>query len=189
MSLSLDQGQVRVAGAGGVYVAGTDAAWPTNESTALDPDVWTNLGYCTEDGVTFTFSRTTTDLNAWQGDKLRVLTTAEPASIAFNLMQTSRVNLEVALGGGTTTTISSGHYKYEPPAKGTNTERRYIVEFVDGSYVYRYCIVKAQVEGEVTFQLVRTDAVKYAVQLGILDNGDNAKFFILSNDPALAPGS
>ena len=59
------------------------------------------MGYVTTDGVGFTFSRESDDLDAWQGDKVRVLSSREPMSLTFALMQTNGDTLLLAMGGGT----------------------------------------------------------------------------------------
>lgn len=180
--MPINADEVRVAGAGHVYVAPAGTALPTSPTSALSA-AWTDLGYVTEDGVTFTFSRETTDLNAWQGDKLRVLTTAEPAEVSFALMQSNDVTLPIVFGGGTVTEPSSGSYLFTPPAAGTNTERALVVEFSDGDSIdYRYCISRVQISGEVSFTLTRGEALSYPLTFGILD--DDPKYTILTNDPA-----
>lgn len=179
--MAINADEVRVAGAGHVYVAPAGTALPTSPTAALSA-AWTDLGYVTEDGVSFSFNRDTTDLNAWQGTKLRVLTTAEPAEVSFALMQSNDLTLPVALGGGTVTEESNGLYKFTPPASGTNTERALVVEFNDGSISYRYCISRVQISGEVAFTLTRGEALTYPLTFGILD--DDPKYVILTNDAA-----
>lgn len=183
--MALTQSQVRVAGSGEVYVAPSDTAAPTD--LAALPSAWTGLGYCTTDGVTWTLSRETTDLNAWQGDKLRVLTTAEPVTIEFALMETSPDTLLVALGGGTITP-GTGIATIEPPAKGEgNVAQSCVVDFVDGTIKYRYYIPKVQLEGDVSWQLQRADSLNYSVTFGVLDN--DPKFLVLTDDPAFVGGA
>lgn len=179
--MPINADEVRVAGAGHVYVAPAGTALPTSPSAALSA-AWTDLGYVTEDGVTFTFNRETTDLNAWQGDKLRVLTTAEPAEVSFALMQSNDLTLPIVFGGGTVTEESSGVYKFTPPASGTNTERALVVEFSDNTINYRYCISRVQISGEVSFTLTRGEALSYPLTFGILD--DDPKYVILTDDSA-----
>ena len=190
--MAIDGSEVRVAGAGHVYVAASGTAMPTDMSV-LDPTKWIDLGYVTEDGVGFSFGREVEDLNAWQGDKIRTLSTKEPASCTFSLMQTNATILTVAFGGGTVTeagTAPNVTYTFTPPASGTNTERALVIEFNDGaSITYRYCIPRSQIEGNVDFTLVRSGALTYPLTMGILDNGDKAKFTILSNDPNMKPGA
>jgi len=184
--MAIDGTEVRVAGAGHVYVAPAGTVLPTDTETAL-PATWKDLGYVTEDGVGFSFGRETTDLNAWQGSKIRVLTTSEPVSTNFALMQTNGDVLTVALGGGSiakTGTAPDEVFTFTPPAKGVNTERALVIEFMDGDIVYRYCLPRAKLEGNVEFTLAATDAVTYPITFGVLDA--DPKYTIISNDPNMA---
>jgi hypothetical protein len=183
--MAIDGTEVRVAGAGHVYVAPAGTVLPTDIETAL-PAAWVDLGYVTEDGVGFSFGRETTDLNAWQGSKIRVLTTSEPVSTNFALMQTNGEVLKVALGGGTiakTGTAPDEVFTFTPPGKGVNTERAICIEFNDGDLTYRYNIPRAQIEGNVEFTLTATDAVTYPLTFGVLDA--DPKYTIVSNDPSM----
>lgn len=181
--MAIDGTEVRVAGAGHVYVAPAATALPTDlDALAV---AWVDLGYVTEDGVGFSFGRETTDLNAWQGSKIRVLTTSEPVSVNFALMQTNKDILPVVFGGGSIAT-ATGIYTFTPPAKGVNTERAMVIEFADGDITYRYCLARVQLEGNVEFSLQGTNAVTYPITFGVLDNGDDPKYTIISDDAALA---
>lgn len=189
--MAIDGSEVRVAGAGHVYVAPKGTALPTDLS-ALDSK-YVDLGYVTEDGVAFSFGREVEDLNAWQGDKIRTLSTKEPATVAFALMQTNATIMTVAYGGGEITeqgTAPNKTYTFTPPKSGTNTERILVIEFSDGADItYRYVIPRSQIEGNVDYTLTRAGALTYPLTMGILDNGDAAKFTIISNDPHMAPGA
>ena len=187
--MAIDGSEVRVAGAGHVYVAPAGTTLPTDLSPLAA--TWVDLGYVTEDGVGFSFGREVEDLNAWQGDKIRTLSTKEPASCNFSLMQTNATILTVAFGGGEVTeNVDKNVFTFTPPKSGTNTERSLVIEFNDGTAItYRYVIQRSQIEGNVDFTLVRSGALTYPLTMGILDNGDKPKFTIISNDPKMAPGS
>ena len=180
--MALDGTEVRVAGTGNVYFAPTGSTLPTDIATALDA-AFIDAGYISEDGVTFTLGRETEDLNAWQGSKVRVLTTGEPKTIEFTLMQSNKENIPFILGGGTISGAAS-EYKYTPPAKGTNTERAMVVEFTDGAVTYRYVFPRVQLEGEVSFSLTANGAVEYPTTWGVLDA--TPAYEILTNDDAWA---
>jgi hypothetical protein len=184
--MAIDGTEVRVAGGGHIYVAPEGTAIPADLSPL--PVAWVDLGYVTENGVSFSFGREVTDINAWQGDKVRVITTKEPASCKFELMQTNATVMQVAFGGGTITE-AAGIYTFTPPKTGVNTTRALIIEFADGDDKYRYCIPRSQLQGNVDYSLTRNGAVTYPLEMGILDNGDNAKYSIISNDPAMKPGT
>ena len=186
--MALDGTQVRVAGAGHVYIGELSAVAPTDTETAVGAD-WKDLGFVTEDGVAFTFGRETEDLNSWQQDKVRVLTLRAPKNVEFSLMQSSKDVLTTAFGGGTVTTNpsqndGSDEHKFTPPGDDVNTERSLLIEFSDGDVTYRYYFPRVQVEGEVTFTLTRSGAVTYPINFGVLAN--TPPYEIFSNDPAMA---
>lgn len=161
--MALNAEAVRVAGTGEVYFAAENTAAPTNATSALAAD-WKGLGYTSTDGVQFTLSRNTTDLDAWQGSKLRVVTNSEPVTLTFRLMETKSETLLLAFGGGTL----AGDGTYVPPEEGTNTVRAICVDFTDGTLDYRYYFPRVQVEGDVSFALTRSAEVGYDVTLGVL---------------------
>lgn len=181
--MALNQQAVRVANTGSVYVAAELTPMPPDLDTLASP--WAELGYVTTDGVTFTISRETSDLNAWQGDKIRVLTTAEPMTVEFALMETTPNTLVTALGGGTieTTGTAPDVVTTYTPEKGANTIRAMVIEFVDGAVSYRYCLPRVQIEGDVSWQLLRSDSVNYPLTFGVLDA--DPKYTIISNDPEM----
>ena len=179
MAISADE--VRVAGTGRVYTAPKGTALPTTVDSALPAD-WTDLGYVTTDGVSFTFSRETEDLAAWQGDKIRVLSLSEPKMVEFTLMQTDAAVLETAFGGGTVET-NAGVTTYTPPLRGENVERSMVIEFLDDDITYRYAFGRVQQEGDVNFVLTREGAVEYPVTFGVLEA--TPAYTIITNDPAM----
>lgn len=172
-----DATQVRVAGAGKVYAAPEGSTLPTDPTSAPDA-AFVELGYVTTDGVTFTHSRETEDLDAWQGSKVRVLTLAEPTTVGFALMETSGDVLKLAFGGGTITDATT-HFVFEPPA-GDNAVRALVIDFQDGDLNYRYVIPRAQVQGDVSFTLSREGSLNYPLEFGVLDN--TPKFQIITDD-------
>ena len=181
--MALSGTEVRVAGTGNVYIAPRGTTLPTDTATSL-PAAWVDAGYISEDGVKFTLGRETTDLNAWQGSRVRVLTTGEPKSVEFTLMQTNKANLPFVLGGGTIATAGTNEHSYTPPASGTNEERAMVVEYADGAVKYRYVFSRVQIEGEVAFSLTKSGAVEYPLTWSVLDA--KPAFLIFTDDPAFA---
>lgn len=180
--MAINADEVRVAGTGRVFTAPKGTALPTTVDTAL-PATWNDLGYVTTDGVSFTFSRETEDLAAWQGDKIRVLSLSEPKMVEFTLMQTDAAVLQNAFGGGTIATVGAVT-TYTPPARGENVERAMCIEFVDGDITYRYAFGRVQQEGDVNFVLTREGAVEYPVTFGVLEA--TPAYTIITNDPGMA---
>lgn len=183
--MGLDTSEVRVAGAGHVFVAPEGTVLPTDPTTPMGAE-WVDLGYVTTDGVTFTFSRETEDLDAWQGDKIRVLSAREPMSLSYALMQTSADVMVVAMGGGQITSPESDVFLYTPTA-GENLVRAMVIEFSDADIDYRYLVPKVQIEGDVAYTLTRDGALTYPLEFGVLDG--SPKYQIVSNDPAMGGGT
>ena len=175
--MSLDTTAVRVAGTGEIYYAASGTAAPTTVA-ALGAG-WTGLGYTTTDGVTFTLSRDTSDIDGWQGSKLRVVTNSEPKTVAFSLLETDTDSLLVAFGGGTVG-VNGGVSTYTPPVEGTNTIRSLCVDFTDGTITNRYYFPRVQLEGDVSFSLTRSAGLAYAVTFGVL--AGTPAWQLLSND-------
>lgn len=185
--MTLNANAVRVAGTGEVYLAPAGTAAPTDASTPLPP-AWKGLGITSTDGVQFTMSRDTSDIDGWQQSKIRVVTNSEPVTVEMTLIETNADTLTAAFGGGTVveTGADSGEYKFTPPEEGSNAIRALCVEFRDGNITYRYFFGRTQVEGDVSFSLTRSDAVGYSTTFGVLSG--TPKWELFSNDPELDPG-
>jgi hypothetical protein len=174
--MSLTPEAVRVAGTGEVYFAPVDTAAPTDSVTEL-PSAWKGLGYTSPDGVQFNVSRDTNQIDAWQGSKVRVVTNSENLTLQTTLIETKTETLLVAFGGGV---VIDGDYT--PPAEGENAIRSLVVDFTDNDITYRYYFPRVQVEGDVSFNLTRTDAVGYEVTLGVLSSDPRWELFTDDTD-------
>jgi hypothetical protein len=168
--MALNPSAVRVAGTGEIFVAPEGTTEPADATTAL-PAAWKGLGLTTTDGVEFSMSRDTTDIDAWQQSKVRVVSNAEPITLKATLMETRQDTLMTAFGGGTysdTGTAPNKVGKFVPPKEGTNTIKSLVVEYSDGDMKYRYYFPRVQVEGDIAFTLTRSDAVSYEITWGVL---------------------
>ena len=97
-----DVTKVRVALSGNVWVADTGSTVPTDITVAPNAS-WTDLGYTTEDGITFSLEQQTQDINGWQSlEPLRVIVTAEPKQFNFTLRQMEKATWTTTFGGSVT---------------------------------------------------------------------------------------
>lgn len=161
-------GNVVVAGTGTVNVAAVGTALPTDVATAL-PVAWTELGYVSEDGVTFGLSRDQEDVTAWQAaEPVRSLVTAEPKSIEFELLEFGTpAAVKLALRGGVIA-VAAGVATLTPPAAGVTDERAMVIEAVDGATKFRFCYSRVVLNDDVEWQLVKTDATRLPLSFGVL---------------------
>ena len=131
----LDASEIYVAGTGNICSAPEDTPMPADAAGAIDSP-WTDHGYATEDGVEFTFGKSTDALKGWQSfDTLRLLTTEAPKSVKFTLMQANADNLLLALGGGTT---DAGTGVYTPPDPSVLDIRALFIRANDGGEVWAF---------------------------------------------------
>jgi hypothetical protein len=177
----LEPANVVVAGTGHVWVAPDETPMPTDLLALADP--WVDIGYVSEDGVTFTISREQTDIGAWQSlEPVRVLITSEPKVIAFELMEFDEDTLLLAFRGGTV--VAGPPVKYTPPDAGASDVRALVVDSIDGDSTHRFCFPRASLQGDVEWNLNRSDAIRFALEMQVLASTES--WHILSDHPGLS---
>jgi len=153
----LDASELYVAGTGHIYTAPADTAIPTDVTTpAATP--WIDHGYATEDGVEFTFGKTSDQLKGWQSfDPLRTITTDAPKSVKFTLMQSDADNLILALGGGTVDGTSG---VFTPPDPTVLDIRALFITADDGGDVWAFWAGRVQLSDNVVMPWKKTGAAE-----------------------------
>lgn len=142
--MALDATELYVAGTGAIYTAPESTAEPTGPGAPVAP--WLDHGYATEDGVEFTFGKSTDPIKGWQSfDTLRLITTEAPKSVKFTLMQSNVENLMLALGGGTNTSGA-----YTPPDASVLDIRALYITAVDGGDVWTFWAPRVLLSDNVT---------------------------------------
>jgi hypothetical protein len=178
-----------------VTVAGTGAVWVAPEGTAMPVDLadpiapWEDVGYVGEDGVSFTFSRDQEEINAWQAaEPVRIMITNEPKTIEYELLEFDRETLLLAFRGGAFTETTPGvpPYTYTPPDPGASDVRAMLIDGKDGDSTFRFGFPRVQLQGDLTFALLRTDAVRLAMEFGVLSSTE--KWTIISDLPGFGVG-
>jgi hypothetical protein len=198
--LALDPAQITVAAKGAIYAApypgdaGLDALVPIDSEAAMNV-AFKDLGYATEDGVTFTATPEVEDIPAWQSaTPVRRLTTARELTVATSLEQWNQDTFKVAFGGGSWTvtgTAPNQDFRYDPPAdEDPLGESVVCVEAIDGVKRARWVVYKCNITEAVETQLVRTAAALLPVTFNALTPGNKTRsWHFLSNDQEFAPGA
>lgn len=169
--MSVNANEVVVGASGAVYVAPAGTAVPTNIATALNA-AFVEVGYISEDGVTFTGGAEQEDIGAWQSFyPIRKIITGRSAGLEFVMRQWNEVNLKLAFGGGTIDRNGSVT-TYVAPTPSTQDFRALVVQWADGDNDFRLVIPRGQVSGEVSTQLVRTSAADLPVAFAATPSGD-----------------
>lgn len=180
--------QIKVAAKGGLYLARFDDAptLPTDLTSALDA-AFSEVGYSSDDGVMFTKSEATEDVNVWQKQTpARKIVTSRDFSVATSLVQWDRDNVAVAMGGGEWSEPKPGVFRFDPPADyDPLTDWVAVIETVDGDRIDRYVVEKCNITGDVETQAVRNAAQLLPITLSALTpDGKDRPWFYLSNDEA-----
>lgn len=180
--------QVVVGSNGKVWVAEIGTAAPTNATTALAAG-WSDLGYVSEDGATFSEGKDITDINAWQSFyPIRYIVNSRQVTVSFTLRQWNNKTVEFALGG----TITGGptDFTYTPPSPEELDLRQMALEWYDSSKSYRLYIRRGLVTENVETQLIRTDAANLPITFSAMDPGSGtAVYSLFTNDANFALSS
>ncbi len=177
-----------IAANGAVYIAPEGTTLPGDASTAPDA-AFKDLGYISEDGVTFTPAIESDGLKAWQSlQAIRTFLTAYDITAAFTMLQWNQDTLELAFGGGQFTDNGDGTWDYLFPKPEERVPVAMVIDGVDGNRKYRIVLDKVELTdtGDVTF--LRSDAAGLEVTVtalaGLTDGRPGA---IYVDDPATAP--
>jgi len=178
-----------VVGANGtIYTAPVGSAIPASIETPLAAE-WSDLGYATEDGVSWNDGKTLESIRAWQSFyDLRRIVTAKEGSLSFSLMQWNADTVKLAFGGGTITEPASDAYRYVPPDPGEIDERMMAVEWIDGDSDFRLIFPKGMVSESVETNIVRTAAGLLPITFSLLGEDGTDPFILDTNHPAFASG-
>lgn len=172
-------GTIRVAPIGTVIPASVDVAWAAG---------WVDLGFTSEDGVTFTDSKTLEPIPVWQLlFPARRVVTERDVTAAFVLRQWSSDTVPFAFGGGTIVEdVIDAAWTYTPPDPEVIDERMLGVEWLDGDKTYRLIMGRGMVTENVETNLVRNAAADLPITFGVLGEDGVAPFRLQTDDPAFA---
>jgi len=186
--LAQNSEQIKVAANGGLYLAKFDSEpkLPTDVETALDK-AFNEVGFASEDGVTFNKSEEVEDVMVWQKQTAaRKLVTKRDFGASTSLAQWNRDTVALAFGGGSWSEPKAGVYRFDPPNDyDPLTDWVAVLETIDGERKDRYVIEKCNITGDVETQAVRNAAMMLPVALAALTpDGKSKPWYYLSNDDA-----
>lgn len=178
--------EIIVGANGSVYNAPLGSDLPSGIDVPLD-EAWVDLGYVSEDGVTWTDGKSVEEINAWQSlFPVRRLITAKTGSLAYALMQWNGDTVRLAYGGGDITETSEGNYQFTPPDASALDESMQAVEWQDGEYDFRLIFPRGMVTDDVETNIVRNNAALLPITFGLLDAANQPPYILQTNHPAFA---
>ncbi|MET9950349.1 phage tail protein [Streptomyces sp. NPDC006339] len=173
--------EIRVAGVGKLFVAKADTAIPSfGTDAAADWKDWTDLGYTTGDGVTFSKKDKLEAIDAWQSvSPVHYIYSARDLSLKFSMLQFNEDTLPFFMGGGKVApepATSTEVFKYEIAERPFADVRALGLEFTDvkagGTAVtYRFVIPRGQVTASDDIKLARKAASTLGITFSAMSNG------------------
>ena len=185
-------GQIIVAGTGRIMDAAVGTVAPAGAEDEFGVG-WADLGLTSEDGVTFNVGKETEGVPVWQAlYDARRFVTGRSARLEWVLRQWNRQNLVAAWGGEVVevepVTVPPS-YRFEPATGGEDDERALCIEWLDGDKVYRLFVPRYSVADDVETNLTRTGPADLPLAVEALGSPGVLPWYIVSNDPAMAPAA
>jgi hypothetical protein len=161
---------VQVAVTGGVYVAPTGTALPSDPSASLNV-AFDEVGYVAEDGITQSTDDETTEIKAWQnGDIVRRVQNDHSFRLAFTMLETNETTLAQYYGN-----YAAGVVEVR---SGALPRQAWVFHVIDGDAKLRIVCPDAQVveRGEIVYR--NDEAIGYMVTLECYPDTDGVKAYI-----------
>jgi len=147
-------GNIIVGANGTVYIAATTAAAPTTPfGEDLDGAAWTDLGIVSDDGVTFSDTKTIVKIMGWaQKRPVRKINPDSETTVAFSLRQWNPTNVVFAFGNGSFTAGT-----YTPSNEVDIPEKSLAVAWKDNLDEFMLYFPRGSSGATVTFNLKRDE--------------------------------
>ena len=156
MALTPDNVVVGITGA--VYAGATTATAPTATTSTLTE--FTELGYVSADGVSFTQDKTTNQIRAWQNsDLVREVVTETTVTYSFMLMESNQAVIEAYFGG----TMTDGKIQVNPSATGG--KQSFVIDVVDGDKAIRHYIPTGEILSVDAQTIANGEALMYGITI------------------------
>ena len=164
-----------------IYTAPVGTTAPTTDAA---PGVgWVDLGYITDKGVTIELDRKTKNINAWQADNVRLLTTEAPKMVKAELMESSNETLALAFPEGTWSEPTPGHFAWVPTNEFAAVERALIIDFTDLGFYYRFIFPRCALSSKVSLDFTRSDVTGVPVEFEVLAPSAGVAMSLLTDNP------
>lgn len=169
-----------------LWLADGTATAPTTAVSAM-PSGWRDVGLTQPEGTEFVRGFEQVSVMSHQSDyPTRKGVTSRTGRINANLQEWSGDNFAATLGGGTVTEVSTGVYKYSPPA-GNNEELQACLEVIDGTKHYRYIVPSCALAEGFTQSLAKTAESVLPLQLDVQGQDGVDPWYVITDDPAFEP--
>ena len=158
---------------GGVLTADYGTTLPTTPTASTA--AFTATGYISEDGVTLTVDRSTQDVFAWGGQKVRNIQTDSSVQIALGFLETTPTVLSTVFGEDNVSTV--GDVTTVSITGGVLPQFALVIDAADGDKRVRITAAAAQIISQEDLVFVHSAPTIYNVTIECFPdaNGVNAK--------------
>lgn len=172
---NVSTGKPRVAGA--IFCAPVGTTLPTDATTQLDA-AFKAMGYCSEDGLTNTFSPETTAIKDWGGDPVLVVTESRDDTFKFTMIESLNVDVLKAVYGDDNVTGTLAAGITISANSGDLGSHAWVIDMQmrDGA-LKRIVIPEASVSELGDIEYTGTDAVGYETTLECMPDADGNKHY------------
>lgn len=176
MALTADNVVVGITGK--VYIGETTAAAPTASDSTLTG--FTELGYVSADGVSFTIDKSTNQIRAWQNsDLVREVVTEGNVTYSFMLLESNQDVVEAYFGAA----MVDGKIQVNPTATGG--KKSFVIDVVDNAKAIRHYVPMGEILSVEAQTIQNGEALMYGVTVtAYVDNGRTADVFYSEFEPA-----
>lgn len=180
-----DSDNISIGANGKLLTAPVGTSFPATIAAAWTS--FTEAGYLTEDGVSFSHEKTTSEVMAWQSlFPVRRHVTGMALTVSASLREFTGSNVELALDGAITSGGTPTLYTFTPNDPEDLAEVALGVEWVDGAKTYRLRIPRVMVSEGVEFSVNRQGPSVLPLTFSLLAETGVTPFTIISDDPAWA---
>jgi len=176
MALTADNVVVGITGK--VYIGDTTATAPTASDSTLTG--FTELGYVSADGVSFTIDKSTNQIRAWQNsDLVREVVTEGNVTYSFMLLESNQDVIEAYFGGS----MVDGKIEVNPSATGG--KKSFVIDVVDNDKAIRHYVPTGEILSVEAQTIQNGEALMYGVTVtAYATSGRHADVFYSEFEPA-----
>lgn len=191
-----DAGKIRFAPSGAIYIAPTGGSLVLPDEVgdgATAPTGYKALGYVSENGVTLTPSIQTTPLPAWQS-AAPVLYNVESAAFQVQavLLESSKLVTETFFGASWVEVMedvagvptATGTYKLDLSSTPELQEFSLVVDWKQGTNLWRAVIKRGMVNERGAITLQRTQPGQYELTIDAMDSSGTLGYILTNEDMA-----
>lgn len=187
--MSNNADEIVVAQDGSINVApyGTTLPTLTSSPTSALNAAFKEMGYASEDGVSFSVARDIVGRRVWQSkSEVRRDEQGRDETLAMVLVQWNEDTMREVFGGGEVENTALNVFVYTPPAPGESLrEVSVAIDWQDGDKDYRLLIPKATVDGDVEITLNAQEMAGLPFGLKALyDDVAGFAWRVISDDPS-----